>query len=421
MTLRTFKGDYEQLNGITKRFQFLADAQQKQLTQLLDCLHTLEGGDWVGQGATQFYAEMNSSVIPSLKRLVHALHSAAQVTHHINLLIQQAERDTAAVLHDDTGPDQPHGSSGGRLYSPNKGTGTLPPAPNSNVSNGAPIGATGIIGGQTTSLPNLSGVQVGPLAGGVPPEVTVTFFDSNGKPITPTPVPTPAPVPTTQPTAQPTIEPTAPTSVPTATPATSTNTVGVEFTQPPVPMTGNTFVNGFGPIEFARDHWQGNYGRTSGLHGGIDLGVPGGTEVKAGVYGEVVEPGFNTDADFPGGHVIIKVGDKYVIYGHTEQSSNLKPGDRVTPDTVLGTTFHWDALNNYDYDNSHLHLAVLEQLPDGRWRTHNPALLFSPDAVLPSGITDTANGEAQMESFIYSGTANYWDHKNDAAIGIVWR
>ena len=428
MLKHTTRANYDELNAIARRWTHEAQAARQMVYSIRQCVDALQAGDWVGEGATAFYAEMHTAVLPALNRLVHALSAAAQTTHQINMLMQQAERDAAAVLHDDTTPGQPSGSSGGRLYSPNKGDGTKPPTPPVTLTSGSPlIGATGITGAQTTTLPNMTGVQAGPLNDAPQPNIAVTFFDSQGNPITPA-TPTPAATATSQPTG--TTVPASPTATSAATatavpPATPANSVGVQFTTLPVPLTGNTFVNAFGPNQFAKDNWKGNYGGTSGLHGGIDLGVPGGTEVKAGVYGTVVsaagKPSPIPDANSPGGNVVVQVGDKYVVYGHTGQSADLKPGSKVTPDTVIGSTYHWDESNSYDYDNSHLHLTVLEPLPDNGWRTHNPARLFSPDTVLPAGINDVASGESQMESFIYSGSANYWDHKNDEALGIVWR
>jgi uncharacterized protein YukE len=66
-------------------------------------VNTLQGGDWVGQGARAFYAEMNSAVLPSLKRLSKALQSAQRVTQHISREIKAAEDEAAAILKDNTG------------------------------------------------------------------------------------------------------------------------------------------------------------------------------------------------------------------------------------------------------------------------------------------------------------------------------
>ncbi len=62
------------------------------------CKEQLQRGDWLGTGATAFYAEMNSSVLPAMKRLVVALRQAVQTVKAIDELVQQAEQDAARAL-----------------------------------------------------------------------------------------------------------------------------------------------------------------------------------------------------------------------------------------------------------------------------------------------------------------------------------
>ena len=47
-------------------------------------LEILKGGDWVGKGADKFYGEMDSAVLPALKRLITALETAQRVTRQIS-------------------------------------------------------------------------------------------------------------------------------------------------------------------------------------------------------------------------------------------------------------------------------------------------------------------------------------------------
>jgi uncharacterized protein YukE len=61
----------------------------------------LEGGDWIGEGAKQFYLEMNSQVLPTLKRLVLALEAANRTTVQINQIMKAAEDEAARVLRGD--------------------------------------------------------------------------------------------------------------------------------------------------------------------------------------------------------------------------------------------------------------------------------------------------------------------------------
>ncbi len=77
-------------------------------------MDTLQGGDWVGPGATAFYAEMNGDVLPSLNRLASALGEASRVTQRISAGFRQAEAEAAAVLRGQPGQGGGGpGSSGG--------------------------------------------------------------------------------------------------------------------------------------------------------------------------------------------------------------------------------------------------------------------------------------------------------------------
>ena len=67
------RADYDQLAQIASRFGKEADASQRSLDAVCSAMNVLQSGDWVGQGARAFYAEMSSDVLPSLMRLERAL------------------------------------------------------------------------------------------------------------------------------------------------------------------------------------------------------------------------------------------------------------------------------------------------------------------------------------------------------------
>ncbi len=95
------RGDYDQLQRIAQGFGAEASNSQNMLQSLTNNINALRSGDWVGQGATAFYTEMDSAVLPSLKRMHAALEHAQQATMQLRTLIQQAEHDAAALLKDD--------------------------------------------------------------------------------------------------------------------------------------------------------------------------------------------------------------------------------------------------------------------------------------------------------------------------------
>lgn len=90
--------DYDELAHIAQQFQAEADRTQQTLRQLQQTKTTLEAGDWLGQGASQFYQEMDRDIFPALMRLTKALEQAARVTGQARQVIHTAEGDAAAVF-----------------------------------------------------------------------------------------------------------------------------------------------------------------------------------------------------------------------------------------------------------------------------------------------------------------------------------
>src|SRR5690348_10058971 len=85
------RADYQSLQQVASSFGSQADAARTSIQQLQRQMDVLQGGDWVGQGATAFYQEMGDSVMPTLKRLADALSSAQQSVTQISQIMQQAE------------------------------------------------------------------------------------------------------------------------------------------------------------------------------------------------------------------------------------------------------------------------------------------------------------------------------------------
>ncbi len=90
--------DHDQLAQISRGFQTESDSAKSLIKSVRQSMDTLQGGDWVGPGATAFYAEMTGDVLPSLNRLSSALGEASRVTQRISAAFRQAEDEAAAVL-----------------------------------------------------------------------------------------------------------------------------------------------------------------------------------------------------------------------------------------------------------------------------------------------------------------------------------
>jgi WXG100 family type VII secretion target len=114
--------DHDVLGGIARSFGQAADVTNKTLQQLKGATDVLRGGDWIGQGATKFYQEMDSAVLPAVQRLTLALAEGAKVTNQISQLMKQAEEEAARFLRGDgTGGG---GASGGTPGTAGGGGGT---------------------------------------------------------------------------------------------------------------------------------------------------------------------------------------------------------------------------------------------------------------------------------------------------------
>ncbi len=149
----------------------------------------------------------------------------------------------------------------------------------------------------------------------------------------------------------------------------STFVVQEFITRSPMNITDVQWVQYFGNSQFAYRIWSEGkqwYKYSQGLHGGFDYGSSrAGTLLYAGVEGQVFEV-FRNSATYSPNYVQVTVGPYLLIYGHMTNVPNLKKGQRVVPDTVVG---YVDAGGQ-----NHLHLEVRYKL----WWILNPLLVMTP-------------------------------------------
>ena len=99
MAAETVRSDYDQLKTSASSFKSNAEAIDKVNHYVRSAMDTLQGGDWIGEGARKFFAEMNDSLLPTLKRLHSALDQSARVTTQISQLMKEAEGQASGVFH----------------------------------------------------------------------------------------------------------------------------------------------------------------------------------------------------------------------------------------------------------------------------------------------------------------------------------
>jgi WXG100 family type VII secretion target len=98
MPASTIRADFDQLDQIAARFGEQRDRMEQARRSVSAATQKLQDGDWVGDSANRFYAEMQDTVFPALGRLVAAFEQAQATTKAIRAVLMQAEQDVAALM-----------------------------------------------------------------------------------------------------------------------------------------------------------------------------------------------------------------------------------------------------------------------------------------------------------------------------------
>lgn len=98
MSATHIRAEYDHLEGLAQRFAERMSAADDYLRQMYLHLEDLRAGGWIGQGANNFYAEMDELVLPAMTRLVEVLEASSQTVSTIRAALQQAEDDAASLF-----------------------------------------------------------------------------------------------------------------------------------------------------------------------------------------------------------------------------------------------------------------------------------------------------------------------------------
>ena len=90
----TTQVNYDEMNGIIKSLQTEEEEIMNLLKTTKSKVESLHNNQWVGQGADNFFNEMEQTVLPALARLARALGVGADVASDIMNTIQQADEET---------------------------------------------------------------------------------------------------------------------------------------------------------------------------------------------------------------------------------------------------------------------------------------------------------------------------------------
>jgi WXG100 family type VII secretion target len=99
MSAPTIRSDYDQLRGMATSFRNQSEEISKQAQQIKAQVDDLQGGNWIGKGATAFYQEMGDTVMPTMQRLQKALAEAGRITQQISQVMKAAEDEASGCFH----------------------------------------------------------------------------------------------------------------------------------------------------------------------------------------------------------------------------------------------------------------------------------------------------------------------------------
>ena len=90
--------EYEKLTEIARTFLQCSNKNQEILQRITQISDLLRVGGWIGRGAAAFYEEIDSDLLPALKRLIGTLEEASRATTEIHDLFRKAEEDAASLF-----------------------------------------------------------------------------------------------------------------------------------------------------------------------------------------------------------------------------------------------------------------------------------------------------------------------------------
>jgi WXG100 family type VII secretion target len=92
--------NYEMMKKFQNSFRGQETAVQQTTGKLTKVIDQLRGGDWIGEGATAFFNEMDSEVIPAMKRLQNVMAEGDRVSKEIEKIQHETESSIESIFTD---------------------------------------------------------------------------------------------------------------------------------------------------------------------------------------------------------------------------------------------------------------------------------------------------------------------------------
>jgi len=113
MPTAVIQANYDALAKSSHRFAEKAEEIRNLSKQVKQCVEHLQAGDWIGQGAEKFFAEMHELVLPGVERLGSALNAADQATQRIVNILRDGEENAGHLFRGGNGFSSGGATSGG--------------------------------------------------------------------------------------------------------------------------------------------------------------------------------------------------------------------------------------------------------------------------------------------------------------------
>ncbi len=90
------QADFDKLGQVASKFDNQAQATREMTRKVRSAMQKLEQGGWMGRGADAFFKEMNTIVLPTLKKMEAALTTGSQVSKEIAQKMRSAEEEAGS-------------------------------------------------------------------------------------------------------------------------------------------------------------------------------------------------------------------------------------------------------------------------------------------------------------------------------------
>ncbi|MCX6071388.1 MAG: WXG100 family type VII secretion target [Chloroflexi bacterium] len=92
--------NYEMMKKFQNSFKGQEAATQQSIQKITKVVEEIRGGEWIGEGATKFLSDMDSTYFPAMKRLQNAMTEGDRVTKEIEKIQHDTESQITSLFKD---------------------------------------------------------------------------------------------------------------------------------------------------------------------------------------------------------------------------------------------------------------------------------------------------------------------------------